>query len=136
MVSSTFTLEHISGPDIAAILRESARLLRPGGVVSCAIDMKDHYAYFDDRLSPYNFLGVPERRWRLVNPDLHFQNRLRLPDYRRLFADAGLRTIAEDVKRPTDAERRQLDGIDLAARFRAYRADDLEALELRLLCAR
>ena len=136
MVSSTFTLEHISAPDIAAILRESARLLRPGGLVSCAIDMKDHYSYFDDGLGPYHFLSMRDRVWRFLNPDLHYQNRLRLPDYQRLFAEAGLTAVAENVKQPTDAERRQLDAIDLAPRFRRYRADDLAALELRLLCAR
>ena len=136
MISSTFTLEHISAPDIAAILRESARLLRPGGLVSCAIDMKDHYSYFDDGLGPYHFLGVPDRAWRFVNPDLHYQNRLRLADYQQLFADAGFTTIAEHVKRPTDAQRRQLDGIDLAPRFRRYSSEDLEALELRLQCVR
>jgi SAM-dependent methyltransferase len=136
MISSTYTLEHIPASDIAAILRESARLLRPGGLVSCAIDMKDHYSYFDDRLSPYHFLSVPDRAWRFVNSDLHYQNRLRLPDYHRLFAAAGLTTIAEDVKQPTDFERRQLDGIELAPRFRGYGTDDLAALELRLLCTR
>jgi SAM-dependent methyltransferase len=136
MISSTFTLEHISAADIAAILCESARLLRPGGLVSCAIDMKDHYSYFDDRLGPYHFLAIRDRAWRFVNPELHYQNRLRLPDYHRLFAGAGLTTVSEAVRRPSDAERRRLDGIDLAPRFRGYPTDDLAALELRVLCAR
>jgi SAM-dependent methyltransferase len=133
LVSSTFTLEHIPAPDIAAILAESARLLRPGGLVSCSIDMKDHYSYFDDRLGPYHFLGVGDRAWRLVNPPLHHQNRLRLPDYRRLFADAGLRIVREDVKRPTADELRGLERINLAPRFRRYSLDDLAALELRVV---
>ena len=137
MISSTFTLEHISAPDIAAILRESARLLRPGGLVSCAIDMKDHYSYFDDGLGPYHFLGVPERTWRFVNPDLHYQNRLRLPDYRRLFADAGLdddrRGGQAADRRGAPPARRHRPGAPLP---RATATDDLEALELRLLCAR
>ena len=60
-----------------------------------------------------------DRVWRFLNPDLHYQNRLRLPDYQRLFAEAGLTAVAENVKQPTDAERRQLDAIDLAPRFRA-----------------
>jgi SAM-dependent methyltransferase len=135
MVSSTFTLEHIPEPDIAAILAESARLLRPGGLVSCAIDLKDHYSYFDHRLGPYHFLGVSDRAWRFVNPSLHHQNRLRLPDYRRLFAEAGLTIVEEHVKRPTDDEQRGLAGIALAPRFRRYAADDLGALELRVVAA-
>jgi ubiquinone/menaquinone biosynthesis C-methylase UbiE len=43
VVSNTFTLEHIPERDIAAILAESGRLLR-AGIVTCAIDMKDHYS--------------------------------------------------------------------------------------------
>jgi SAM-dependent methyltransferase len=136
MVSSTFTLEHIPEPDIAAILAESARLLRPGGLVSCAIDMKDHYSYFDGRLGPYHFLGVSDRAWRLVNPPLHHQNRLRLPDYRRLFAAAGLTIVDEDVKRPTEDQRRGLERTTPAPRFRRHSIDDLGALELRVVARR
>ena len=46
-VSSTNTLEHIPATDIGPILAECRRLLRPDGVVSCRIDMRDHYSYFD-----------------------------------------------------------------------------------------
>jgi SAM-dependent methyltransferase len=133
VVSSTFTLEHIPEPDIAAILAESARLLRPGGIVSCAIDMKDHYSYFDDRVDVYHCLTVPDRAWRLVNPPLHHQNRLRLPDYRRLFSDAGLEIVEEEVRRPSPEQRRRLDSLDVAPRFRGYEIEDLSALEVRLV---
>jgi SAM-dependent methyltransferase len=134
-VSSTFTLEHIPEPDIAAILTESRRLLRPGGLVSGAVDMKDHYSYFDGDLGPYHFLGIGDRVWRLVNPDLHYQNRLRLTDYRRLFEQAGFAIAEERVKRPGADERRRLDELAPAPRFRGYAVDDLAALELRVVAA-
>jgi SAM-dependent methyltransferase len=133
VISSTFTLEHIPERDIAAILAECARLLRPAGIVSCAIDMKDHYSYFDDRVDTYHFLTVPDRAWRLVNPPLHHQNRLRLPDYRRLFAGAGLTIVEEEVVRPSPDQRRRLDSLDLAPRFRRHTLDDVSALELRVV---
>ena len=43
--------EHIPEPDLASILGECARLLRPGGLVSFRIDLTDHYSYFDRSLS-------------------------------------------------------------------------------------
>jgi SAM-dependent methyltransferase len=131
-ITSTFTLEHIPEPDIAAILEECARILKPAGVVSFAIDMKDHYSYFDPRLSPYHFLSIPDRRWRLVNPPLHYQNRLRLSDYRRLVTDAGLTIVEEHVRRPTDRQRAQLRTTDVVPRFRSRSPEDLLALELRI----
>jgi SAM-dependent methyltransferase len=133
VVSSTFTLEHIPEADIAAILAECTRLLRPGGIVTCAIDMKDHYSYFDDRVDAYHFLTVPDRAWRLVNPPLHHQNRLRLPDYRRLFAGAGLTIVEEEVRRPAPDQRRALESRDVAPRFRHHTLEDRAALELRVV---
>jgi len=73
-ITSTFTLEHVPGDDIAAILRESVRLLDHGGVVSCSIDMQDHYSFVDPSISIYNFLRYSDRAWRWVNSPLHFQN--------------------------------------------------------------
>jgi SAM-dependent methyltransferase len=132
---STFTLEHIPERDILRILRESRRLLRPGGLVSCTVDMKDHYAYFDGSLHPFHFLTVPEPLWWVVNPPLHYQNRLRLPEYERLFAAAGLRVIDRFVKWPTDAEREQLERLPLARRFRrtGYSLAELGAKQVRLV---
>ncbi|MGH9278625.1 MAG: class I SAM-dependent methyltransferase [Acidimicrobiales bacterium] len=93
-ITSTNTLEHIPPADIAAILRECRRLLAPGGVMSFQIDYQDHYSYFDPSISVYNFLRYDDRRWRLYNPSLHFQNRLRHRDYLDLIAGAGL-AVAE-----------------------------------------
>ncbi len=66
--------------------------------------MRDHYSYFDSSLSPYNFLTVSDRRWKLVNSSLHFQNRLRAADYRRLLEHAGFEIVHENVVGPTAAE--------------------------------
>ena len=81
LVHSTDTLEHIPQRDVMPILRECARILRPGGIASFRIDYKDHYSYFDPRRGRFAFLAASPRAWRLASPSLHFQNRLRHCDY-------------------------------------------------------
>lgn len=133
LISSTFTLEHIPARDIAAILPESLRLLAPGGVLSSAIDMKDHYSYFDPAICSYNFLKFSPRRWRLVNPSVHFQNRLRRSDYLELFARAGFSLVDEQTRWAGDEELAQIAKLETAAEFDRYERDDLGALELRIV---
>jgi hypothetical protein len=60
--------------------------------------------------------------WRLVNNALHFQNRLRLEDYRRIHATTGFHIIREESER---ADPGALNGVDLAPRFAGCSAEDL-----------
>lgn len=124
-VSSTDTCEHIPGPDLAEIFAECRRLLRPGGAVSCRIDLQDHYAYFDRSLSRYNFLRFSDRTWALVNSPLHFQNRLRAPDYMALVRGAGLVVLAERPSGPSEQGLAELQALPLAERFRGFSPGEL-----------
>lgn len=89
-ISNTFTLEHIPANHLSQVLRECFRLLKPSGIMSCLIDMTDHYSIFDKGISRYNFLKFSPAVWMLVNSPLHFQNRLRYPDYIDLARRGGL----------------------------------------------
>jgi SAM-dependent methyltransferase len=129
-VSSTNTLEHIPARDLGPILAECRRLLRPDGVLSSRIDLRDHYSYFDHGLSPYNFLRYSDRAWRIFNSRLLYQNRLRRPDYLRSFAEAGLEIVSESPSRPADGELDGLGDLELAPRFRDYAPDDLAVTAL------
>ena len=124
--TSAATARSSSGTtNLAAIFRETRRLLRSGGAFSCRIDLQDHYAYFDRSLSRYNFLRFSDGKWRLVNSPLHFQNRLRSPDYLRLVREAGLELVSERPSGPSDAGRAELRALPLADRFRGYSEDEL-----------
>ncbi len=126
-VSSTSTLEHIPEPHIGPILAECRRLLRPQGILSCRIDMRDHFAYADPDVSPYNFLRFSPGVWRLLNSRLLYLNRLRLPDYLRLIESAGFELLTVDTRGPRPKERKRLETMKLARSFRAYSWDDLAA---------
>jgi hypothetical protein len=93
--------------------------------MSFQIDYKDHYSYFDQRLTAYNFLQFSDRRWRWYNPDLHFQNRLRHSDYVTLFDDQGFVVVDAVIDQGNADDRRAIEGLDLAERFRSRSTDDL-----------
>jgi SAM-dependent methyltransferase len=124
-VSSTDTCEHIPARDLAEVFVECRRLLRPGGVFSCRIDLHDHYSYFDRGVSRYNFLRFSDPVWSLVNSPLHYQNRLRAPDYLRLVREAGFDLVVENPSGPNVEGRAELQTMQLAKRFRAYSLDDV-----------
>ena len=123
--SSTDTCEHIPGDDLAAIFAESRRILRPGGAFSCRIDLQDHYSYFDPSLSRYHFLRFSDRAWSLVNSPIHFQNRLRSPEYLELVRNAGFELVRETPSGPNDDGRAKLLNMPLSDRFRGMPVDDL-----------
>jgi SAM-dependent methyltransferase len=136
-VSSTDVCEHVPEADLAAIFRECSRLLRPGGAFSCRIDLQDHYAYFDRSLSRYNFLRFSEGAWRLVNSPLHFQNRLRAPDYLRLVRDAGFELVVERPSGPDERGLAELGSLPVAERFRnGYTPQELGVTVLSFVARR
>ncbi len=95
--------------------------------------MRDHYSYFDSSLSPYNFLTISDRRWRLVNSSLHYQNRRRRPDYLGLLEEAGFEFLSESAVGPNAEELEQLRHLALAPEFRSYTLEDLGAKSLAIV---
>jgi hypothetical protein len=134
-ISSTSTMEHIPPNDLVAILCECARVLKSDGLLSCIIEPCDHYANFDSGISPYNFLRFSDTLWRFMNPSIHYQNRLRYPDYARLFDAAGLTRIAERIVWPTATDCHTIEEMPLAAQFQSYSVQDLGVREIRILAA-
>lgn len=129
VVSSTSTLEHIPTEEIGAILQESRRILRPGGMLSFEIDYSDHYSHGDRSIGPYNFLQFSETEWGRLSPSLHHQNRLRHSDYQTMFDAAGFELVDVDSGRPDQQRRADLDDLRLAPHFDTYDKDDLSILE-------
>jgi SAM-dependent methyltransferase len=134
--SSTDTCEHIPEEDLAEIFRESLRLVGPGGVFSCRIDLQDHYSYFDGSLSRYHFLRFSDRAWQIVNSPLHYQNRLRAIDYLRLVRATGFELVAERSSGPTPEGIAELRALPIARRFQTYSAEQLGVTILSFVARR
>jgi SAM-dependent methyltransferase len=128
VITSTNTLEHIPPGDIRGILAECHRILADDGLLSFQIDYEDHYSFFDRRISGYNFLRYSDAAWRVWNPDLHYQNRLRHRDYREMIEAAGFEILDEHRRDGDAVERAALRALRLAPRFHGYREDELAVL--------
>ncbi len=85
------------------------------------IDMNDHYSYFDASITPYNFLRYSEATWRLFNNAIHYQNRLRISDYRTLHHETGFEIVSERNNTKPELFAR----VKIAPQFRAYSSDDV-----------
>ncbi|MEP6692662.1 MAG: class I SAM-dependent methyltransferase, partial [Gemmatimonadaceae bacterium] len=104
VVTSTATLEHIPSPDIARILAESHRVLKPGGIVSCQVDMSDHFSHSDSSITPWHFLRFGERAWRLIDPPMLYHNRLRASAHVALARAAGFEIAKALSECPTGCD--------------------------------
>src|SRR5882672_9464407 len=122
---STAVIEYIPRAILKSILQEFKRLGSAGAVQSHYINLCDHYSYFDLSITPFNYLKYPERRWQYLNSPLAWQSRLRICDYRALFAETGHQIIREDNTKGNPEDLRK---VRLAADFQHYSLEDLLVL--------
>lgn len=133
IVFSNSVLEHITPRELAAIMYETRRILRPSGAAVHCVACNDHYAHFDRRISYVNYLRFPQTQWRRWNNELHYQNRLRARDFLRLAEEAGLKiVIARQYVRP-GVEKAML-SLPIAEEFRSYRPDELAPTTVNFVC--
>lgn len=103
LITSNNTFEHIYPNILREILLEFKRILAGDGVMSHFIDMSDHFAHLDGKISIYHFLRFSEERWKWIDNDVQPQNRWRLAQYRRMYQELGI-TIKEEKNRPGEPE--------------------------------
>jgi SAM-dependent methyltransferase len=87
IIYSSACLEHVRDPVAAS--RRIAALLKPGGVTTHGIDLRDHRD-FDD---PLDFLRYPDWLWHGVSSRRTYTNRWRASDWKLAFEKSGLRDI-------------------------------------------
>jgi SAM-dependent methyltransferase len=135
-VSSTSTLEHVPADDLRPLVSECRRLLRDDGLISCAVDLGDHFSYFDRGISEYNFLRFSERAWRILDSSLAHQNRLRYPDHVRVFEESGFRVLAVEKRTPSEPSLRRLAQVPVAPELQERYLDEELAVRSVTIIAR
>ena len=124
VIFSNSVLEHVEPDSMEAIMRESRRTLSRDGVAIHCVNCGDHYAYFDRRITPINYLKYPKADWRFWDNRLLYQNRLRPMDFLRIAEQAGLQIVL-DVHRPKPALMAKLEHMAIAPEFCNYPAEQL-----------
>jgi SAM-dependent methyltransferase len=127
VICSHTCFEHFADP--AGAIAQIARLLRPGGVTSHQIDLRDHR----DFNHPLDFLAYNETLWRLANSNRPYavRNRWRASQYRAAFEKQGLEVMYLEVTHKTtvtEEMRRRF-----AHRFQSMSLTDLGILSLLLV---
>lgn len=98
LICSNNTFEHVYPDVLRRILAEFRRVVKPDGVMSHFIDLSDHFAHLDPDITIYNFLQFSRENWALIDNEIQPQNRLRWPDYRRMYAELGIPVREENVR--------------------------------------
>jgi hypothetical protein len=93
-ITSISVLEHVPAGELPLMVSKCHHLLKPAGLISFVIDMRDHYVDFDDSISAHNFLRYSDRTWNtFFNSTLHHQNRLRFTDYLQVLKEAKFEIV-------------------------------------------
>lgn len=102
-------LEHYRAELLAGFLRESFRILRPGGVASHVYDHRDHLRHVDPRWPFLLHMALPDSVYRVAfGHRLLFHNRLTPTEVMALFEAAGFERIA--MRRFVLPDKRYVDG--------------------------
>jgi hypothetical protein len=121
-ICSNNTFEHIPREILAGILTEFKRVLHPEGIMSHFIDMSDHFAHFDSRITIYNFLKFSKKNWRILDNRIQPQNRLRYRDYLEMYEEAGLTVTHEEIREGSTEE---LEKVKVHPEFSNYNRQEL-----------
>lgn len=114
-------LEHIPKPVMIAILKEGARLLKPGGMFVHLVDMSDHFSHIDPNISTVHFLQFEQGTWDFwADNPYHYHNRLRYPEYLDAISQAGLEIDRQLTMTDDKALTLLRDGFPVASQFRQY----------------
>lgn len=135
VVFSNSVLEHVPAETIKAIMKESFRVLCPGGLAIHSANCGDHYAYFDRGITQINYLSFSEEDWKRWNNSLLFQNRLRPQDFLAMAEDAGL-SIRLAKHEPNPKLLAALAGMKIAAEFKKYSPEQLAATSIDFVAQR
>jgi cyclopropane fatty-acyl-phospholipid synthase-like methyltransferase len=96
LIFSFDVLEHVNREDVLPLLRNTTRLLRPGGVQLHLIGIADHLTNYDSGMSWKNYIRYSDRAWKaFFENDVQYINRIQRSEWLAMFRTCGLRVLEE-----------------------------------------
>jgi len=131
LVVSQGVLEHVKRDAVVPMIRDTHRLLKPGGWALFGIDISDHLAKYDRNVSQKLYLSLPEWIWRgLAQNEVQYINRLQRGEWMNIFCSSGFDVVAESGTQVS------ITRLKLAKRYQQMSSSDLQHIYLRLLLRR
>jgi len=128
LVVSGGVLEHVDREAVPLLLKETLRVLKPGGWALHSIDIEDHLSHYDRKTSKKMYLAFSERTWtHLFENKVQYINRLQRGEWLELFKTAGFELVDEDSWNV------DLGRLRVARRYANMDRHDLECAVLRVL---
>jgi len=121
-------LEHVKREAVPFLLKETFRILKPGGWALHSIDTQDHLSHYDGKVSKKMYLSFSEPSWKfLFENEVQYINRLQRGEWLELFRAAGFEVADEDSWKV------DISPLKLATRYANMDRRDLECSVLRVL---
>ncbi len=133
LVCSNNTYEHIYPEILKGIIKEFQRVVKVGGVNSHFIDMSDHFAHLDQSITIYNYLRFSEKQWRRIDNSVQPQNRLRLSDYEKMYAEYGIEILEKEIRPGNIGDLRK---VKLDAAYAGYDEKDMAISHAHLISSK
>lgn len=130
LIASRFVLEHVTPQDIFLMHKRFKEKYDNNTFVVHLISPSDHRAFSDNSLSLYDFLQYSEQDWNNIQTKFDYHNRLRLPQYLKIFKEAGYEILHVDyncISNGSEEERRKFRKIKIHEDFSAYSEEEVTA---------
>jgi SAM-dependent methyltransferase len=96
LVVSAGVFEHLPRGSVKEYIRQTHRVLKPGGFAVHSINTADHLHLYDTATCPKNYLRYSDKVWKLFfENELQYINRLQRCEWMTIFEEAGFVCIEE-----------------------------------------
>lgn len=135
IVFSRFVLEHVTPDDMLAMHVKFAKELPKGAYVIHFISPSDHRAYSDKSISLQDFLRYSQKEWDQIQTRFDYHNRLRLPEYKDIFAKSGLDMVhmSWDFAKPGSKNHEKFKAVPIHSDYQKYSDEELTAGSIKVV---
>lgn len=135
LVFSRFVLEHVKPEVIEAMHVKFKNELKSGAHIIHFISPGDHRAYTNSKLSLQDFLKFSREEWNTKQTRFDYHNRLRLPDYLKIFnkLDFEIVHLTYEVPDENSDYHRKFKALNLHRDFKDFTDEELMAGAINII---